>query len=333
LEEANCILCSRPGEPQFQKSDKFSPYEKFRIVRCPACGLTWVSPRPSQNEIARYYPETYSWKPETEGERGLVRRAEWWYRFHLLRFETWGLLRHTDLKPGDAVLDVGCSSGDRLLAMRRAGLGPVGVEVSPMADYARERLGLDVRRGTLEQAEFEADRFQAVTLHNALEHVHDPRALLREVHRVLTPGGWLVVQVPNANSCQAALFGRRWAAIDVPRDLYYYTPDLLKKLLESERFEVETIVHRTSLLHPPTAASSLLPWVDPQRFWAVEAGGSRLKALAARMVWAGLTLAVAPAVWVESAAGKSAIPTTFARKRPDHAADSEGRGAPVGGHH
>jgi len=71
----------------------------------------------------------------------------------------------------------------------------------------------------------------------------------------------------------------------------------------------------------------------PQRFWVAEAGGSRLKALAARMVWAGLTLAVAPAVWVESAAGKSAISTMFARKRPDHAAGSEGRGAPVGGHH
>ena len=51
------------------------------------------------------------------------------------------------------------------------------------------------------------------------------------------------------------------------------------------------------------------------------------------LVWVGLTLAVAPAVWVESAAGKSAIPTTFVRKRPDHAADFEGWGAPVGGHH
>jgi len=168
LENANCILCNKPGIPWFVKADKFPPHELFHVVRCPECGLAWVSPRPAPDEIGRYYPPTYSWKPDAAGEQSLVHRAEQWYRFHLLRFETRQLLAYTDLARGDAVLDVGCSSGDRLLVMKEAGLAPAGVEISPAADFARERLKLDVRRGTLEEAHLEAGRFRAVTLHNVL---------------------------------------------------------------------------------------------------------------------------------------------------------------------
>ena len=221
MEEANCILCGKPGEFRFEKADKFPPHERFRVVRCPECGLQWVSPRPSPAEIGRYYPETYSWKPAAEGPESAVHRLERWYRFHLLRFETRQLLAHTDLAPGDPVLDVGCSTGDRLLAMKQAGLVPAGVEIGPAADFARRRLGLDVRRGTLPEARFETGRFRAVTLYNVLEHVHDPCEILAEIRRILAPRGWLAIQSPNARSLQARLFGRRWAAVDAPRDLYY----------------------------------------------------------------------------------------------------------------
>ena len=315
MQQVPCILCGRPGEPRFEKADKFPPRERFQMVRCPACGLQWVSPRPQPENLARYYPETYSWKPPAEAEtESAVHRLERWYRFHLLRFEVRQLVRHANLSSGNAVLDVGCSSGDRLLVMRGAGLEPAGVELGPAADYARERLGLDVRRGTLPEAGFEAGRFRAVTLYNVLEHVPDPRAVLAEVRRVLADGGRLVVQVPSAASLQARLFGRRWAAVDVPRDLFYWTPPLLRRLLGEEGFDVTRVVHRTSLLHPPTAAVSLVPWADPQRFWEAEAGGSAVGGLARRLAWAAVTVAAMGPVWVESALGASAIPTTFARK-------------------
>jgi len=189
MEEIDCILCRRPGEPWLEKADKFPPHERFRVVRCPGCGLAWVSPRPVAADLPRYYPETYSWRPPAEDERAsAVARLERWYRFHLLRFETRQLVRWAGLARGDAVLDVGCGSGDRLLVMREAGLAPSGVEPGPAADYARQRLGLDVRRGTLAEADFPPARFRAVTLYNVLEHVPDPRALLAEVRRTCSTG-------------------------------------------------------------------------------------------------------------------------------------------------
>lgn len=314
VEEVDCILCGRPGERRFQKADKFPPHERFTAVRCPGCGLSWVSPRPSAEEIGRYYPETYSWKPDAEGAESAVHRLERWYRFHLLRFETRQLLRHTDLAAGDAVLDVGCGSGDRLLVMKASGLAPAGVELGPAADYARERLGLDVRRGTIESAAFEPARFRAVTLYNVIEHVPDPRAVLAEARRLLVPGGWLAVQCPNARSWQARLFGLRWAAVDVPRDLWYFTPALLGRLVREAGLEPARVIHRTSFLHPPTAAVSLLPWCDPQRFWSAEASGGTGGALARRLVWAAVTVASMPAAWLESLLGRSAIPTLVARR-------------------
>jgi SAM-dependent methyltransferase len=314
VQHANCILCNKPGSPWLEKVDKFPPHETFRIVRCPECRLAWVSPRPAPDEIGRYYPSTYSWTPEGEGGGSLPQRLEWWYRFHLLRFETRQLLRGTDLAPGDPVIDVGCASGERLLVMKESRLSPAGNDITPTADFARQRTGLDVRRGTLEDAHFESGRFRAATLYNVLEHVHDPRRLLGEVRRILLPRGWLVVQSPSAASPQARLFGRRWAALDAPRDLYYYTWRLMARLLESEGFEVARVVFRTSFLHPPTAAISVAPGLDPQRFWLAENRRQRLGVVVRGAAWAALTLAVAPAVWLESALGLGAIPTVFARK-------------------
>lgn len=315
LEDVPCLLCHKPGWPWYDKPDKFLPHDRFRVVRCAQCGLAWVSPRPRIEHIGRYYPETYNWKPVAAGADSLVRRLERWYRFHLLRFETRQLLRHTDLKPGDAVLDVGCGSGDRLLAMRQAGLTPAGVDFTAAADYARETLQMDVRRGTLGEARFEDGRFRAVTLYNVMEHLHDPRDVLAEARRVLAPGGWLVIQVPNSGSVQARLFGPRWAAVDVPRDLYYWRPALLARLLDREGFDTAEVVHRTSFLHPPTAAISLIPWSDPQAFWQEEQQGNALAGIGRRLVWAATTVAAMLPAWVESMAGQGAIPTAFARRR------------------
>ena len=68
MEQVDCVLCGQPGRPWCEKADKFPPHERFHVVRCPACGLGWVSPRPTPEEIGRYYPDTYSWRPEAEGE-------------------------------------------------------------------------------------------------------------------------------------------------------------------------------------------------------------------------------------------------------------------------
>jgi SAM-dependent methyltransferase len=105
------------------------------------------------------------------------------------------------LTPGRRLLDVGCSYGAFLELARERGWEVTGVDLSAKAAaYATAQRGLPVFTGTLEAAAYPARTFSAVTMWDVIEHLDDPRGLLREVHRVLAPGGVLVVFTINQGS-------------------------------------------------------------------------------------------------------------------------------------
>jgi SAM-dependent methyltransferase len=106
----------------------------------------------------------------------------------------------TRSEPG-RLLDVGCSYGAFLEMAARAGWEPHGVDLSRKAvDYAARERGLRVVHGTLAQAGYPDGYFEAVTLWDVIEHVADPLAELREVRRVLAPGGTVVLFTINQRS-------------------------------------------------------------------------------------------------------------------------------------
>lgn len=317
-ETVDCPLCgAAETEPVYRKQDRYGSGEWFEVVRCTACGLMRVNPRPPGEAIARYYQDTYSWKAD-QPVAGLlprmIRAAEHWYRFHLLGYEAGKVMRFCRLKPGAEILDVGCGSGDRLLVYRQLGLEPYGVEISSAAEYARDHLSLAVRCGNLAQAAYDDEQFDVVTLYNVLEHLHAPKAELQEIHRILRPGGCLVVEVPSADCLQRKIFGPRWSALDVPRDLAYWTPELLRRMMAEGRFEVEKIDQWTSWLHPPMIVLTLCPGLDPRLVWAgVASGGGQ--GIIKRGLWAGLTLAMPWFTFMESLLGRGSSMVFYARKQ------------------
>jgi SAM-dependent methyltransferase len=124
-------------------------------------------------------------------------------------------------------LDVGCGSGDFLLRMRGRGWEVLGVEPDPVAAAAARRSDLDVRDGMLADAAFADDTFDAIVLSHVIEHVHDPIALLRECHRVLRPGGVLVMMTPNLSSVGHRRFGADWRGLEPPRHLHVFSVEAL----------------------------------------------------------------------------------------------------------
>jgi SAM-dependent methyltransferase len=143
-------------------------------------------------------------------------------------------------KPCGQLLDVGCATGDFLDVMRQyPGWEVCGVELSDYASrYAREQLGLDVRTGTLESAQFPEAVFDVVTLWDVIEHLPDPLGTLRQIHRLLRPGGLLVFNTPNLESLDARLFKAYWIGYELPRHLHVFSRRTLLTLIEIACFRL-----------------------------------------------------------------------------------------------
>lgn len=229
----------------------------FRLVQCRACGLVYVNPRPALNKLLDYHPADsyYAYRPieEPRGARDRVKAAFkiWTAQAHfrypgstvpLVQGLKWALtypIKHklARIVPHNApgrLLDVGCGSGAFLHWMRERSTWEVqGVEPSPAGSaYARDVLGLNVTTGTLLDAKFPPNHFDAVTFWDSFMHVPNPFETLTVVRRIMKPGGVAYLVMPNIESYEARVFSRYWFMLDVPRHLYHYSPQTIGRMIE-----------------------------------------------------------------------------------------------------
>lgn len=270
MEIVNCALCGADdAQPYLILHDLGSGLPgQFNLVRCRQCGLLYLNPRPSPAEMAGYYPQDYRpYKRAIADERWAPMR---WMRGRNIRRRRRAAERHAPRIPG-RVLDVGCSTGIFLAEMQSAGWQGTGVEVNePAATYARERFGLEVMNGTLEQANLPVGTFDVITFWDVLEHTHDPLAALRRAHGLLRPGGVVIATVPNHHSLDRKLFGPTWIGFDAPRHLTVLAPGTLRRMFKRAGLNVVTLrcdfggffSFAASLRH---WANSALPWAGVRR--------------------------------------------------------------------
>lgn len=145
------------------------------------------------------------------------------------------------------LLDVGCSSGALLKSALKEGIEAEGVEPAAKAAEAACAAGLTVFPGTLAEAQYPVERFQAVTMMEVIEHLRQPMEVLHDIRKVLTPGGILVVGTGNADSWTVALMGERWDYFHVGRyggHISFFTPQSLDRLATKCGFRIERIETR-----------------------------------------------------------------------------------------
>ena len=246
--------------------------DEFSLMTCLECGLIYLNPRPTAQAIGKFYPDEYY--PCTPGPKGHVGRRtskklsaiikqairEEFYGYPVQGTPSkWQRVRRWMLYPeylhlklagreslrysGEGrLLDVGCGPGKTMVLLREQGWDTVGVDFSSVAaEYARSQHGLDVFCGELAQAGHKESSFDVVMFSHSLEHLYDPLETLKEAHRILKPGGRLVVVVPNAASFEARIFGKWWVHWDVPRHLTHFTRVTLRQLLESCGFRISSV--------------------------------------------------------------------------------------------
>jgi SAM-dependent methyltransferase len=135
-----------------------------------------------------------------------------------------------------SLLDVGCATGAFLAQARARGWTPYGVEISPWARAAAERrVGVSVVPALADLPP--GARFDVVTLHHVLEHVHEPIAFLADEIRPRV-GRRLLVEVPNFDSLASRRHGARWRDLRPDQHVFHYTPATLPRLLAQAGFRV-----------------------------------------------------------------------------------------------
>jgi 2-polyprenyl-3-methyl-5-hydroxy-6-metoxy-1,4-benzoquinol methylase len=142
------------------------------------------------------------------------------------------------------VLDVGCGSGQSLSYMRRYGDWEIyGVEPNKSAaKLAEEKYNIKTFCGTLEDAKYSDNSFDIVIITHVIEHVPDPLGTLREIYRILKPGGYLIGETENISSITFKLFKEYWGFLHLPYHLFYFTKKTISNFMEKTDYKEIQIV-------------------------------------------------------------------------------------------
>src|SRR5207249_5228459 len=139
------------------------------------------------------------------------------------------------------LLEIGCFRGVFADRIRAAGWDVTGLEpeISGLR-HAREKYGLKVVHGILPHPELEPNSFDAVVMLHVIEHMPDPAANVREIRKLIKPGGILVVETLRFDSLMFKILGRRERSIgNCNGHIYFFTVPTLTSLLEKQGFKVE----------------------------------------------------------------------------------------------
>lgn len=170
----------------------------------------------------------------------------WWFQ-SLHRHIKRELLK-ARLRPGASVLDAGCGTGGLILRARQWPLAMhwTGIDFMPLAcELARQRCGPDVNiaEASVTALPFEKASFDAVVSADVICQIDNPEAAMAEFHRVLRPGGVLVIHVPA--------YMWMWSYHDdTVHTKHRYTRPEIARLLHDAGFHCEQLTHWNALLLP-----------------------------------------------------------------------------------
>ena len=214
--------------------------ERFDIYECGDCTLRFTQNVPDEEHIGAYYRSS-EYISHSDTNKGIINKL-----YHLVRNKTLQqkkklIEQQTGLKKG-YLLDVGAGTGAFINIMKQNGWDVIGLEPDSVARTNAQQLHQLTLLTPDKLFSFSAKQFDAITLWHVLEHIHDLHNYIQTFYNILKPNGILIIAVPNYTSYDAATYKEYWAAYDVPRHLYHFSPQSMEALAKQHGFKISQYV-------------------------------------------------------------------------------------------
>ena len=233
----DCPVCGADAiAPVLKAKDYTVSGEVFEIFQCSHCTLRFTQDIPTANEIGRYY-QSADYISHSETKKGLINLLYHRVRKITLRSKQRLIEKVTGKTTGN-LLDIGCGTGAFLHTMQEGGWKVTGLEPDENArKKAGELYGLNV--SPIENFySLPAQSFDVITLWHVLEHVHELHEYVQHLKTLLKQSGKLIIAVPNYTSKDATHYQQYWAAYDVPRHLYHFSPQSMQSLMQQHGLKI-----------------------------------------------------------------------------------------------
>jgi 2-polyprenyl-3-methyl-5-hydroxy-6-metoxy-1,4-benzoquinol methylase len=210
--------------------------QQFEIYHCSNCSFRFTQDVPDIKSIAPFY-KSENYISHTNTSKGIVNRLYQTVRKRTLKQKRKLIEKVTGLAKG-TLLDVGAGTGAFAGAMKAAGWQVTGLEPDEDARaVGKKEYGIELSpiSGFYD---LPAASFDGITLWHVLEHVHDLNGYIVKLKLLLKEKGRLFIAVPNYTSKDAAIYKEHWAAYDVPRHLYHFSPQSMQVLMEKHGLKI-----------------------------------------------------------------------------------------------
>lgn len=215
-------------------TDFYASGEQFDVLSCEDCGFTFTQGVPVEAEIGRYY-ETPDYISHSDTKKGAMNALYHQVRKYMLGKKARLIVKESHRKSG-RLLDIGTGTGYFAATMAQRGWKVEAIEKNEQARlFAKEHFGLEVKSEAALQ-EFQAGSFDVITLWHVMEHLEHLDRTWERLYELLSDRGILIVAVPNCSSYDAEKYGEYWAAYDVPRHLWHFTPVTIQQFASKHGF-------------------------------------------------------------------------------------------------
>jgi 2-polyprenyl-3-methyl-5-hydroxy-6-metoxy-1,4-benzoquinol methylase len=221
----------------------------FDLVLDQKLDMLITSPKPSNEDLGKYY-ESEAYISHTDSSKSLLDKVYQVVKNYAIKQKIKLINSFNSEKKN--ILDIGCGTGDFLVACKKEDWLVYGVEPSSKArDLTLQKLieKNNSIENTIEETieDFISDnqaikQYDVVTLWHVLEHVPNLKEYIKQLKELLKPNGTLFIAVPNYKSYDANHYKEFWAAFDVPRHLWHFSKKAIKVLFEKENFSIKKII-------------------------------------------------------------------------------------------